>query len=64
VHHQYCINDNGINITGSKLAIGIAGAIDIGGKLPPVSMTPAVNLQLVSKTPVAHKENNMRLITP
>jgi hypothetical protein len=48
----------------AKLAIGIAGAIDIGGKLPPVSMTPAVNLQLVSTTPVAHKENNMRLLTP
>ncbi len=58
------VPNNGINITGGKLAIGIAGAIDIGGKLPPVSMTPTVNLQLVSTTTVAHKENNMRLLTP
>ncbi len=31
-----------------------AGAVDTSGKLPPVSLTPVVNLMSVSLTPVAN----------
>jgi hypothetical protein len=31
--------------------------------LPPVSMTQAANLPLVSKTPMANNENNVRPLT-
>ena len=31
-----------------------AGVVDTGGKLPPVSLTPAANLLPVSLTPVAN----------
>jgi hypothetical protein len=40
------------------------GVNDTGGKLPPVSTTPAANLPPVSLTPVANNENNIRLQTP
>jgi hypothetical protein len=52
----------GINdTTGGKFATGVN---DAGGKLPPVSMTPAANLPPVSLTPVANYGNNIRLQTP
>jgi hypothetical protein len=41
-----------------------AGVNDAGGKLPPVSTTPAANLPLVSLTPVANNGNNIRLQIP
>jgi hypothetical protein len=41
-----------------------AGTNDTGGKLPPVSKTPAANLPPVSLTPVANNGNNIRLQTP
>jgi hypothetical protein len=47
--------------TGGKFATGVNGA---GGKLPPVSTTPAANLPPVSLTPVANIGNNIRLQTP
>ncbi len=47
--------------TGGKFATGVNYA---GGKLPPVSMTPAANLPPVSTTPVANNGNNIRLQTP
>ncbi len=40
-----------------------AGVNDAGGKLPPVSTTPAENLPPVSLTPVANNGNNIRLLT-
>jgi hypothetical protein len=46
----------GINDTGGKFAAG--------GKLPPVSTTPAANLPPVLTTPVANNGNNIRLQTP
>ncbi len=57
-----------INNTGIKFATGTAGAVDTGtagvndtgGKIPPVSMTPAENLPLVSMT---NNGNNLKLIT-
>jgi hypothetical protein len=59
--HQRCQRHRwqiaaGINDTGSKFAAG--------GKLPPVSTTPAANLPPVSLTPVANNWNNIRLHTP
>jgi hypothetical protein len=45
--------------SGAKFEAGTAG-----GKMPPVSMTLAVNLQLVSTTPVANNRNNISLPTP
>jgi hypothetical protein len=47
--------------TGGKFATGVN---DAGGKLPPVSATPAANLPLVLLTPVANNGNNIRLQTP
>ena len=41
-----------------------ASVVDTGGKLPPVSTTPAANLPPVSLTPVANNGNNIRLQTP
>jgi hypothetical protein len=35
-----------------------------GGNLPPVSMTPVVNLPLVSAKRVENNENNISLLTP
>ena len=49
------------DIRGSNLTTGIS---DTGGKLPPVSTTPAANLPPVSTTPVANNGNNIRLLTP
>ncbi len=40
------------------------GVNDGGGKLPPVSTTPAATLPPVSLTPVANNWNNIRLQTP
>jgi hypothetical protein len=37
---------------------------DTGGKLPPVSTTPAANLPPVLLTPVANNEINIRLRIP
>jgi hypothetical protein len=37
------------------------GVNDAGGKLPPVSTTPAANFPLVLLTPVANNGNNIRL---
>jgi hypothetical protein len=61
-------------VTSSKFATGTAGVIDTGGKfatsvnvsggkLSLVSTKLAVNLQLVSTTPVANIMNNIRLLT-
>jgi hypothetical protein len=47
--------------TGGTFAIGVN---DTGGKLPPVSMTPAANLPLVLLTPVTKYRKNIRLQTP
>ncbi len=44
-----------------KFAVGVN---DAGGKLPPVSTTPAANLPPVSLTPVADNWNNIRLQIP
>ncbi len=41
-----------------------ASVKDTGGKLPPVSMTLAVNFPPVSITMVANNWNNIRLLTP
>jgi hypothetical protein len=41
-----------------------AGVNDAGGKLPPVSTTPAANLPPVSTTPVANNGINIRLQLP
>jgi hypothetical protein len=38
----------GINDTGGKFATGTAGVIETGGKLTPISTTPAVNLLRIS----------------
>jgi hypothetical protein len=48
------------NDTGRKFShrVNEAGVNDTNGNLPPVSMTPAVNL-----TPVANNGNNIRLLT-
>jgi hypothetical protein len=70
----------GINDTGGKLCLQFplccchrcqryrrqiaAGVNNAGGKLPPVSTTPAANLPPVSLTPVANNWNNIRLQTP
>ncbi len=54
--------------TGGKFATGVndtgAGVNNTGGKLPPVSTTPAANLQPVSATPVENNEINIRLRIP
>ncbi len=47
--------------TGDKFATGVN---DAGGKLLPVSTTPAANLPPVLLTPVANNGNNIRLQTP
>jgi hypothetical protein len=58
-----------------NFATGTAGYVDTSGKfsagvncrwcqLPPVSLTPVVNLPLVSTTLVANNWNNIRLLTP
>ncbi len=44
-----------------KFAVGVN---DVGGKLPPVSTTPAANLPPVSTTPVANNVINIRLQIP
>ena len=44
-----------------KFAVGVN---DAGGKLPPVSTTPAANLPPVLLTPVANNGNSIRLLTP
>ena len=56
----------GVIDTGGKFAASVnnAGGNDAGGKLPPVSTTPAANLPPVSITPVANNGNNIRLLTP
>ncbi len=65
----------GINDTSGKFATSslcvvntsgkfAAGVNDAGGKLPPVSTTPAANLPPVSLTAVANNGNNIRLQTP
>ncbi len=45
-------------------AANLTGVNGAGGKLPPVSTTPAANLPPVSLTPVANSGNNIRLQTP
>ncbi len=50
--------------TGGKFATGVNGVNDAGGKLPPVSTTPAANLPPVSLISVANNWNNIRLRTP
>jgi hypothetical protein len=52
--------------TGGKFTTGDndTGVFDTGGKLPPVSTTPAANLPPVSMTPVANNGISIRLQTP
>jgi hypothetical protein len=51
-----CVNDNG-----GKFA---AGVNDTSDELPPVTLTLAANLSLVSTTPVAKDWYNIKLLTP
>jgi hypothetical protein len=57
------INDSFTSVvdTGGKFATGVS---DTGGKLPPVSTTPAANLPPVPLTPVANNGINIRLQIP
>ncbi len=51
-----------VNNTSGKFATSTAYVVDIGGKLPPVSTTLAVNLPAVLSTPVANNGNIIRLL--
>ncbi len=48
----------GINNTGGKFFHQFPSVVDTGGKLPPVSTTPAANLPPVQKKPMANNGNN------
>jgi hypothetical protein len=57
---NFATSSAGVVDNGRKFATGVHEA---GGKLPPVSLTPAANLPPVSTTPVANNGNNIRLLT-
>jgi hypothetical protein len=48
----------------ANFATSFTSVVDTGGKLPPVSTTPAANLPPVSTTPVANNAINIRLQIP
>jgi hypothetical protein len=54
----------GINDTGGKFASYTASVVDTSGKFATGDNDTGGNLPLLSTTPMANNENNIRLLTP